>query len=240
MRKSLLTLLRFIGYTAAAILGWLVHVFLAVPMQFALGPISRTCWGRRCFVTVSRSRARVWWVALFAFVVAIPLHLDPWVGAGLSLTVLAIGRVLFNYHGRILLVSNIGTARWTVHMNLLKADKPATLWKGAFEELDNLIRMARAAGIEGLKFKSPLLVNDATARLLQGKLDRVLANNGLTARATVSEPKAMGVLGTGLIHVYLVRQKRLKSKRKAYHCKPWNLNTRKVEVEITSASSPTS
>jgi hypothetical protein len=60
-------------------------------------------------------------------------------------------------------------------------------------------------GIEGLKFKSPLLVSDATARLLQGKLYRVLANNGLTARATVSEPKAMGVLVTGLIHVYLVR-----------------------------------
>ncbi|KNE25829.1 hypothetical protein [Achromobacter spanius] len=247
MPTPLLTLLRCAGYWITATLGAMIHYGFVVPWQWILRPLSGTPFVLCAFVMVARSRVRPWLgmlvavgviSAALAFTVILDQGLNAWAAVAVTLGAVTLGRLLHNHHGRILVVSNQGRGIWSVHLNLLKAKHPTPLWRGVFRELENVVRMAKAAGAVELRFTSPLLVNDTTVGRLDRKLRKALSKCDLTAEVTLADPKPMGVGGTGLIHVYLARQRGLKATRQVYEDAPWNIKTRAITFQITPAPHP--
>lgn len=234
-----------IVYRTAALLSFLVEVCLQPLIEFVLISFSKTGLSRNIFMLVARTRMKRWSAALIVLVVPCAVLLwnpDAALVLVMAPTVLATILLLplYMYSQRVLMVSNLGAGKWSVHLNVLKpwegsdnnSGTATGQWRGAFAELDNLGHMAHDARVEQITFESPLLVNEITTRLLKRKLERTFAKHGITTEVDIGEPKAMGIFGSGLYHGVLKHQRRLKAHRLVYE-DALNVKGRKITVSCS-------
>ncbi|WP_146121047.1 hypothetical protein [Achromobacter sp. MYb9] len=238
---TLLRLPCYAAYAFAALLGYLTYHLFERPFMVVSSAFSRTPLGRQTFILASHSPLglrHMFWILLIAFLgiefisLSAKAVFDPlW----LLLAVLLV-LLVFSYSGRVLTVANSGGRRWNVHLNVLRTRRQssAVQWRGAFADLDSIAHMARAGRLNTLKLESTLLVSDATAQRLKRKLERIFSKHGLVANVVINKPRALGIVGSGFIHVLLARQRQLKAHRIVHHA-PLDLMTRMIEVELSQA-----
>ncbi|KRA01301.1 hypothetical protein ASD71_04220 [Achromobacter sp. Root565] len=227
------------AYVVAALLGYAIHHILQPPVMFLTSRFSRTRFGRSTFALIARSPIGLRHVLLAilisfgAFAIfSWPSTPPVWAIVLVALTPLPVF-TLFNYSGRVLTVTNRGSGDWHVHLNTLRSrdQTGAAQWEGAFADLEAIANMARAAGLQTLTLDSTLLAHAATAERLTRKLTRAFSKHGLQTDVTIEDSRALGVWGTGFIHVLREHQRHLKGHRTVYHA-PLNLMTRKIVVGL--------
>ena len=230
----------YVAYVVAALLGYAIHHILQPPVMFLTSRLSRTHFGRSSFALIARSPIGLRHVLLAilisfaAFAIfSWPYPPPAWALGLVALTPLPVFAV-FNFSGRVLTVTNLGSGDWNVHLNTLRSrdQTSAAQWEGAFADLEAIADMAGAGGLQTLTLDSTLLVHAATAERVTRKLTRAFSKHGLMTEVTIGEPRARGVLGTGLMHVLHARQRHLKGHRTVYHA-PLNLMTRKIVVGLS-------
>lgn len=239
---TLLHPLRNAGYAFAALFGYVIHHLLQPPIIYLSSMLSRTRIGRETFILASRLSVGLrpmlfaLWLAFIGIVIVSlpsppPAQASWWV---LLATLLVL--IVFNYSGRVLTVSNRGGGNWNIHLNVLRSrnQTSAVQWEGAFADLDAIVSMAREGGLKVLTLESTLLVHDVTAKRMTRKLERTFSKHGLVADVKIEEPRALGVMSTGLLHVVLARQRHLKAHR-VVRSAPLNMMTRQIEIKFSRA-----
>ncbi|WP_424624504.1 hypothetical protein [Achromobacter marplatensis] len=220
------------------------------PVLWLSSPLSRTNIGRETFMLASRFAVGLphmllaVCVALTGIVVVSLPSLAPVAGlwtlvAATVLTMMLAKMLVFpicNHSGRVLTVTNRGLGNWNVHLNVLRArdQTSAVHWGGAFADLDSTAGMARRGRLKRLTLDSTLLVHDVTAKRLKRKLERTFSKHGLVANVKIEDPRALGVWGTGAIHVLRARQRHLKTHRAVVDA-PLSLQSRKIRVTLSPA-----
>jgi hypothetical protein len=243
----------YAAYACSALFGYVAHHVLEPPVLWVSSPLSRTNIGRETFMLASRFAVGLPHVLLAAclalagiVVISLP-SLAPvaglWtlVAATVLTTMLAmiLAFPICIHSGRVLTVTNRGSGNWNVHLNVLRARKQtsAAHWEGAFADLDAIASMAQRGMLKRLTLNSTLLVHDVTAKRLKRKLERTFSNHGLVAKVGIQPPRALGVLGTGAIHVLRARQRHLKPHRAVVDA---HLSLKSREIEVTLSPAPRS
>lgn len=237
----------YAAYACSALLGYLSHHLLARPVLLLSSAFSRTIIGRRTFILGSRLSLglRHMICTLWLAFIAIPIISLPYLLPVAALWSLWLALILammlvflaFNHSGRVLTATNRGGGRWNVHLNVLRArnQTSSVQWDGAFADLDSIASMARRARLKALTLDSTLLVHDATAKRLKRKLERTFSKHGLVANVGIQPPRALGVWGTGAIHVLRARQRHLKAHRAVVDA-PLSLQSREIRVTLSSTA----
>lgn len=248
---TFLRLPRYAAYACSALFGYLIHHVFEPPVFWLSSHLSRTSIGRETFILTSRFALGLPHMLLAVsltltgiVVVSLP-SLAPVAGfwslvVATVLTMMMAKMLVFpicNHSGRVLTVTNRGHGNWNVHLNVLRArnQTSAVHWDGAFADLHAIASMARRGRLKKLTLDSTLLVHDVTAKRLKRKLERTFSNHGLVANVGIQEPRGLGVLGTGAIHVLRARQRHLKAHRAVVDA-PLSLQSREIRVTLSPAS----
>jgi hypothetical protein len=220
-------------YWVGAALGNLALIVEA-NCTLTLRPFSMSRLGRWLFITLGRTGLNFKNAVLVMLVVG-QYWLLP-MGQQLDINVILLSpfvMFLSIHRRRVFSVTNNGSGRWSLHLNVLKSShqEENSKWVGVNAELTEVVTMAIAAGARELKCESFLLVQQSTVQAFTRKLTRAFRQHGVQVRVEVQECRSMGTFLTGVHHPLKRFHHGLKEGR-VTHPTSTSLTTRRIVVHI--------
>jgi hypothetical protein len=236
MKSCIKSILNKSLYWAGAAMGAYALIFEAV-CSLTLRPFSMSRAGRWFFVKLGRTGIPLRQSLLFLLVLGQYWLVD--FGTQFDTNVVLLSpfvMFLCVHRRRVFSVTNNGLGNWSLHMNIVSADeqkKMRSKMAGAYAELDEVVALAIESGARTLSCESPLLVQDASARLMAAKLKRVFAQHGVKVRIDTLDSKPLSTFLSGVHRPLRYFQSGLKDGRISYSATE-NLMSRRMVIHIPS------